>query len=285
MKKNLNIVPSLRIHALNTCLMVKSPHPYYFPGEFHPFWEMIYVTDGSLFSASGDKIYRMRKGDVIFHKPMEFHRLWSTEGSDVHALVIGFSAKGEGLNFLAEGAFVLSEKQQANIDGILEYLNRNFSEEKNFLDHMEKNYCSLSGEIQTFINRYEIFLLSLIQKHDPLTEKALVEDEVSILYRKTVAELNRNVEGWITTEELAKKLCCSSSQLKRTFAKYSNIGIHKYHLKLKMAAAGRMLRQGITPSRIAGKLGFASQNYFSTVFKRETGVSPSMYLRHDPDEK
>ena len=139
--------------------------------------------------------------------------------------------------------------------------------------------------IMTFINHYEVFRLSLIQKHDPLTEKALVEDEVSILYRKTVAELNRNVEGWITTEELAKILCCSSSQLKRTFAKYSNIGIHKYHLKLKTAAAGRMLRQGISPSQIATKLGFASQNYFSTVFKRETGVSPSMYLRHDPDEK
>lgn len=285
MRRNLNIAPALRIHALNTCFLSQFRAPYYFRGEFHPFWEMVYVTEGKLFAASEEKIFCMQKGDVIFHKPMEFHRLWSTEDSDINALIIGFSATGEGMDVLSGGAFVLAEAQQKELLDILSYLQEHFSDEDRFLKSMKKNYAELSAEIQTFVNRFEIFLLSLTQIHNPLTEKELAVDEGSNLYRSAIEELNRNMEGWISTEELAKRLCCSPSQLKRTFAKYSNIGIHKYHLKLKTAAAGRMLRKGVPSSEIAARLGFANQNYFSTVFKRETGVSPSRYLKYEPDDQ
>lgn len=285
MKRTLNISPALRIHTLNNCFLTRFRAPYYFPGEFHPFWEMVYVTEGSLYAASEEKVYIMQKGDVIFHKPMEFHRLWSTEDCDIHAFIVGFSAKGDGLKTLEDGAFVLKEEQQEEMDRMIDFLKLHFSEKKHFLDDMKENYFEMSGEIQIFVNQFENFLLSLTHKRSPLTEKELAIDEGSVLYRMTVEELSRNVEGWITTEELAERLCCSTSQLKRTFAKFSNIGIHKYLLKLKTAAAGRMLRHGLSSSEIAARLGFSNQNYFSTVFKRETGVSPSRYLRHDPEEK
>lgn len=285
MIRNLNVSPVLRIHSLNNCFLSSFRAPYYFPGEFHPFWEMVYVTDGTLYAAREEKVYVMQKGDMIFHKPMEFHRLWSTKNCDIHVLIVGFSAKGEGLKFLEGGAFMLSEEQQREMGRILEYLKKHFSGEKHFLTRMEKDYCELSSEVQNFVNQFEIFLLSLTRKHSLLTEKELSVDEGSVLYRMTVEELSRNVEGWITTEDLAALFSCSTSQLKRSFAKFSNIGIHKYLLKLKTAAAGKMLRQGMSSSEIAAKLGFSNQNYFSTVFKRETGFSPTQYLRHQPQEK
>jgi len=285
MRRTLNVSPALRIHTLNNCFLTSFRAPYYFPGEFHPFWEMVYVTEGSLYAASEEKVYIMQKGDIIFHKPMEFHRLWSTTNCDIHALIVGFSAKGDGLKTLEDGAFILTDEQQNEMNRMIDFLKIHFSGRKHFLDDMEENYFEKSGEVQIFVNEFENFLLSLTYKRSPLTEKELAVDEGSELYRMTVEELSRNVEGWITTEELAIRLCCSPSQLKRTFAKFSNIGIHKYLLKLKTAAAGKMLRQGLSSSEIAVKLGFSNQNYFSTVFKRETGVSPSRYLRHDPEEK
>ena len=41
--------------------------------------------------------------------------------------------------------------------------------------------------------------------------------------------------------------------------------------------AKQMLSEGEPVTTVADSLGFSSQNYFSTAFKRKTGVSPSEY--------
>ena len=61
------------------------------------------------------------------------------------------------------------------------------------------------------------------------------------------------------------------------------MGIHKYLLKLKTAAAIQLLQQGCSVNEVSRQLGFANQNYFSTVFKRETGLPPSRYAKESAD--
>ena len=43
--------------------------------------------------------------------------------------------------------------------------------------------------------------------------------------------------------------------------------------------ASRLLREGKAAKEIAAELGFANQNYFSTVFKRITGCAPAEYVK------
>ena len=50
---------------------------FYFPGESHGFWEFLYVDKGEVEVTAGDTDYVLNKGDIIFHKPYEFHRLWA----------------------------------------------------------------------------------------------------------------------------------------------------------------------------------------------------------------
>ena len=54
----------------------KFENEYYFVGEMHNFWELVYVTEGSLFVSEDNRIYKLNEGDIIFHKPMEFHKIW-----------------------------------------------------------------------------------------------------------------------------------------------------------------------------------------------------------------
>lgn len=67
----------------------------------------------------------------------------------------------------------------------------------------------------------------------------------------------------------------SQATLKRIFARYTGIGIHKYFLQLKIKSATELLQSGMNVCQTSEKLGFSSQCYFSTVYKRETGKSPS----------
>ena len=284
------ISPALQITALNNCLTCHFPHPYYFPGEFHPFWEMVYATDGTFRAAANEKVYTMKKGDVIFHKPMEFHRLWSLERQDLHAYIIAFTATGSLLEQLESGAFVLTSDQQARLEALMQYAAANFPREERhgMQDHlrmMEEQAKEKQVQIQTYTELLKLFLLSLAEDTAPLTAKSQSNSEDSRLYRAIVELLTQNVNSWITTEEIAAALHYSPTRIKRIFAKYSDIGIHKYLLKLKTAEAIRLLRRGLPCSEVSSTLGFANQNYFSTVFKRETGCTPSLYNQTHPSQQ
>jgi len=285
MKIHIPIDPVLEITALDECLLANFPHPYYFPGEFHPFWEMVYVTEGTLQAASEENIYTMHKGDIIFHKPMEFHRLWSVDNTDIHAMIIGFCANGSMMNTLENGAFVLSDAQQQEIESIIDYLHSFLPKENpSFLPEMLKKWEEIAAEIHTFVNRLENFIVSLASHPKPLMRKAIADTTDAQIYRRIVEELNASLDSWPTIEELSHKLHCSPAQIHRSFARYSDIGVHKYLLKLKTASAIRLLRDGISVCEISRTLGFSNQNYFSTVFKRETGFSPTQYLRRNTEQ-
>ena len=273
----------LEITELNNCFLANFRNPYYFNGEFHPFWEMIYVTDGQFQVAGEEKIYTMQKGDIIFHKPMEFHRLWTIDNMDIHAFFVGFCAKGNLLSNLEGGAFVLTKAQQDELGKLIQYVDTTFPCKNNvYLDQMLRNWSENATKVQSFVNAFELFLMSLTENHTPLTVKEIANTDDSQIYQQIVKELSANVYGWITIPEIADKLHFSESQVKRAFAKYSDIGIHKYLLKLKTAAAIRMLGAGMTPGDISRSLGFANQNYFSAAFKRETGVAPTHYASNLP---
>lgn len=282
MPLHIPVAPLLQISALNNCLTVDFPHPYHFRGEFHPFWEMIYATEDRFRVSGNEMVYTMRKGDVIFHRPMEFHRLWSLEGQNVHAYIIGFCANEELEDLLGGGAFTLNAVQQAQLESLMAQVQQLFPREshngiQNHLLAMQDQWTQRAAQIQMFVDGFQLFLLSLVQESSPLSVKAHSKSQDAQLYRSIVRMLSDHLQDWVTAEQIAQALCYSPSRIKRTFAKYSDIGIHKYLLKLKTAEAIRLLRQGESCSEVSRKLGFSNQNYFSTVFKRETGLPPSNY--------
>lgn len=213
---------------------------------------------------------------------MEFHRLWSMEQRDVHAFIVGFCANGTMLHQLEGGAFVLTPGQQKQLDDIMAYVEEVFPRHthhqmNNHLVTMSENRNDQAVQIQIFVDKFQLFLLSLSHEGTPLTVKEISDSEDARLYSSIVRLLAEHTRDWITIEEIAQQLCYSQSRIKRTFTVFSDIGIHKYLLRLKTAEAIRLLHEGKSCSEVSRHLGFSNQNYFSTVFKRETGTPPSRY--------
>lgn len=284
MRLHLPIQPVLKITALNECKDSHFYHPRYFPGEFHPFWELVYVLDGEVQAVVDENIYTIGGGDMVIYNPMAFHSLWTMDHIDAHVFIIGFSLDGEGLASLDSGAYTLNPAQQTEIEQLLEFLRRFIPKEKgHLLEEMVSKRETLTTQTHIFANKLEIFLLSLIDNLTPLSHGIVSYSAYAQTYRTIVTELSANLEGWITTKEIAAKLHCSTAHVNQVFARYSDIGVHKYLLKLKIAAAIRMLYENVSVSDISTRLGFSNQNYFSSVFKRETGFSPTQYVRLNTD--
>ena len=286
MKYHIPLEPVVRIETLHTCSLFRASHPYNFHREFHPFWEIVYVTEGTLRIACQEKVYTMKAGDLIFHRPMELHRLWSVEDRSFQVLVVGFSANGPLFSQLKSTAFMLTQQQQKAMDALIQKLQECFPHaQPQFLRHTAENPEAYAPQLQIFVNILENFLISLLHTPDLPKAKPQSISHSDQLYSRIVEELNASPDSWVTARQIAEKLHCSESQIKQTFARYSDMGIHKYLIKLKIAAAMQLLQQGHSVNDTSRYLGFSNQNYFSTVFKRETGISPSAYVRNNVDHK
>ena len=80
-------------------------------------------------------------------------------------------------------------------------------------------------------------------------------------------------------------MAMSRTALYEKIKSLTGLGINEYILKVKMDKACRYLSEtNMTISEISDHLGFSSQRYFSTAFKRSTDKSPSEYRKKHKSE-
>ncbi|MFG6331650.1 MAG: response regulator [Lachnospiraceae bacterium] len=86
----------------------------------------------------------------------------------------------------------------------------------------------------------------------------------------------------ISLSDLADMFYLSKEHLSRLFKKETGRNLFSYLMDLKLAEARRLLTEtDRTLDDIAFSLGFSNGNYFSKVFKKNVGVSPSSYRNQE----
>ena len=82
----------------------------------------------------------------------------------------------------------------------------------------------------------------------------------------------------LTLPSLAAALGISVSQLKRVFHEQIGQSMVRYLTALRIGEAKRLIREGnLTFTQIAERIGIESIYYFSNLFKKQTGMSPTEY--------
>ncbi|MCO5385145.1 MAG: helix-turn-helix domain-containing protein [Desulfosporosinus sp.] len=85
----------------------------------------------------------------------------------------------------------------------------------------------------------------------------------------------------ISRQELANLLFVNSDYLSRIFNKEAGMQIPDYITQVRMEDAKRLLHTDATVSDIAIRVGIDNFSYFSTVFKKYTGMTPMEYRREN----
>lgn len=92
--------------------------------------------------------------------------------------------------------------------------------------------------------------------------------------------LNAHLYEAISLENISHEMGISINTAMHIFKTDVGMGIKAYFTKLKINEAMRLLAQGELSIRsVSERLGFESAEYFSRVFKRETGITPTEYSK------
>lgn len=90
----------------------------------------------------------------------------------------------------------------------------------------------------------------------------------------------------ITLTEVAKHFHFNASYLSSSFALHNQEGFNEYLNRIRMEKAiERLLMTDDAISEISEGVGYSDQSYFTKVFKKLTGMSPSRYRRHHAAEQ
>ena len=105
----------------------------------------------------------------------------------------------------------------------------------------------------------------------------------SLLVEKACRYVQDNVDKHIMLQDVADYVCISPGYLSALFKKEYNQNFVDYINEVKIKRAQALIREGkYRIYEISYMLGFENAYYFTRVFKRYTGMTPTEYQKQDP---
>lgn len=97
---------------------------------------------------------------------------------------------------------------------------------------------------------------------------------------KAITYINNNYKNKLKLSDIANSIPMNATYLSTQFKKEMQISLNQYINNYRIKQAINLLKNGShNLTNIALSVGFDSANYFSTVFKKNTGLTPSEYSK------
>ncbi len=255
-------------------------------GEAHDFWELVYAEKESLLcSANGEKIV-LEQGEILFHKPNEFHTLAANGKNAPNVFILSFVCKSESINFFENKKFMLSPHLAKFIYSILDEGRRTFDipySDPNLKKMKLLAAPTLGGE-QLIKNYLEIFLINLLREQTETAQGNATFLPFKELSAKPIndvmAVLKENVYADLSIEDICRKTAYSKAYLFRIFKAKTGKTIMRCFVEMKIKEAKQLLRENeLSVREISERLAFSTPDYFTKTFKKVTGLTPLAYKK------
>ena len=125
-----------------------------------------------------------------------------------------------------------------------------------------------------FVNNDQLISVLNIPKEDDERHSGLTATQITNYLLDHINEMTN-------LDQMSDDLSVSKSHLVRRAKELTGYTIQTLHEKLKIEQAKKLLQiDSIKLTEIAARLGFQNQNYFSSVFKKNTGLSPRNWAKN-----
>jgi len=154
-----------------------------------------------------------------------------------------------------------------SIDSISKYsIDYNFN---SFLETLNK--CETVTEIRNRFSDMFVHVFSILEEKKNSKYELLVNKVIDII-NQDYADKN------LCLNSIAARINLSSGYLGKLFKTYTSKSVSDYINQIRIESASKMLEYStLSINDILSKIGFTSNNYFYTVFRKTFGITPSEY--------
>ncbi len=234
--------------------------------------------------ADGER-FTLRQGEIYFHKPYEEHMLKVIKGICPNVFIITFQCSSIAMNYFENRKMEADILTKQHISAIIHEASSTFDLPFNdpFANELKlKDDGRLFAGDQSTLIRLELMLIELVRRNETTPKmsakrytKDIITDEFCL---RVIEYLEKRIYEKINMEEMSRALSFSKSYIYKKFVAESGYSVVDYFTIMKTTEAKRLIRETkMNFFEISERLGFSSSHYFSTVFKRYTGMTPSQY--------
>lgn len=284
---HLLIKEEFNIESLVSLHYFEFARDFVFEGESHDFWEFLYVDKGEVEVAADKNGYILKQGDLIFHKPNEFHSVWANRRIAPNIVVVSFSCGSKLMSFFEGKIFSVGDTERNILADIVKEGFQAFHppfDDPAYNTLIRRNDSSFGAE-QMIKVHLQSLLITLVRKNVQLEKNQRIstiareraEDDI---IRRVEKYMKENTCGDLSLEDICRHVKMSRTQLAALFRRKKETGIISYFKNLKVNQAKTLIREeNLNISEIAELLGYTSIHSFSRTFKNTVGMSPMEYAK------
>lgn len=260
---------------------------FIFEGEAHDFWELLYVDKGEIEVTADSDGFVLKQGDVIFHKPNEFHSVWANRKIGPNVIVVCFESRSEAMKLFENKLFCLNDQERNWMAGMMKHGFASYRppfDQPRIHDLIKRDDAPFGSE-QLLRIHLELLLLSLAARGEALPQSnrlslAAAERSEDELLKRTIAFMEEQVCSNLTLEELCARFHVGQSRLSALFKERLGQSVMKTYKNLKIERVKLMIREErCNFTEIAEQLGYNSIHTFSRHFKTAVGMTPTEYAK------
>jgi AraC-like DNA-binding protein len=263
----LNCVGKAKIEKGSVYPPTAHPSGYYFTyekGRILNEYQINYITEGAGIYENRSGRYKIIPGSLLITRPGDWHRYRPKRSTGWVEHYVGFSG------YITKQFFA-----QPWYSGHKAVVNIGYREE--IIDAYYKIFEYVIKEkpgYQQVAAGMVIQLLGLIVSID--RQKGFSGKRIETIIRNACFMIRENVDSEIDFKQFSDKNYISYAYFRKMFKRYTGVSPVQYHLQLKMMRAKEMLLHSDKFIKEIGyDLGFRSICYFSRIFKKKLGASPS----------
>ncbi|EOZ0832938.1 HTH-type transcriptional activator RhaR [Citrobacter freundii] len=252
-----------------------------FAEHTHEFCELVLVWRGNGLHVLNDRPYRITRGDLFYIRAEDKHSYTSV--NDLVLQNIIYCPERLTLNVDWQGAI-------PGFDGAPRHPHWRLgsvgmSQVRQVISQLEHE--SNQRDAQAFTMAELLFgqLVTHLKRHRYATD-TLPATSSETLLDKLITALAGSHEHAFELNKFCERERCSERVLRQQFRSQTGMTINQYLRQVRVCHAQYLLKHSrLMISEISMRCGFEDSNYFSVVFTRETGMTPSQWrhlsIQHD----
>lgn len=259
------------------------------------------ILDGVMYLTEDTIEYTLKPGDLIILDPSRIHYGRKASRCYYYYIHFTFSSVTEyqltpeeySQMMINQRAAYSYPKNEKNTDDSVLILPKYIHVSSNplqQLEHLAHNVqITFHTPVEFHMQQSQCALLSLFYKWEQLITDRMIEKapvDIAYLAPQIIAYLKIYYYDNLSSEQLEKHFHRNFDHLNRKFKKATGYTIFQWLNHFRISEAKKLLAAGYySQAQIAEQTGFSNEFYFSRVFKRITGITPTEYKNSISNQK